>query len=486
MDMAKPITKSRLLTGLHCPKQLWLRTYHPEYAKPSSTADLARAAGIELGKIARRNYPDGVLVGHVEQPDLAVAETARLVSADKPAPLFEAAFVRSGCLVRTDILVPAADGWRMIEVKSSGSVKEKHLVDCAIQLWVLEGAGIRVSEVCAAHVDSGFEYAGDGDYSGLILEENVTEKVRDLMVNVPDWLVSHRGILSGPEPEVRMGGKCDGCAFTEHCERDLPEYPVSILPHGGKIARELHDAGITDVRDIPAGRLQNKRHIMVWQSTLTKTPYISPILRDELDKLPYPRFYLDFETINLAIPRWAGTQPHQHIPVQWSCHIERKGGALEHKEFLEISGNSPMRAFSESLIKALDDDGPIIVYGDFEATVLKQLILFCPDFELHLRNIIGRLVDLLPWLREYYYHPSMKGSWSIKAVLPTIAPHLDYSDLEDVQNGTMAQQAYLGIISPDTDQAERLQKICNLLKYCERDTLAMVEVVRFLMNNRGD
>lgn len=109
----------------------------------------------------------------------------------------------------------------------------------------------------------------------------------------------------------------------------------------------------------------------------------------------------------------------------------------------------------------MEDEGPIIVYGDFEATVLKQLIQFCPDVELPLRNIIGRLVDLLPLLREHYYHPDIKGSWSIKAVLPTIAPHLNYESLEDVQNGTMAQQAYLEVISPDTDQAEREQKIRN-------------------------
>ena len=138
-----------------------------------------------------------------------------------------------------------------------------------------------------------------------------------------------------------------------------------------------------------------------------------------------------------------------------------------------------MRPFAESLIATLENDGPIIVYGAFESAVLNQLIRFCPDLEAQLQGIIDRLINLLPWLRSYYYHPAMKGSWSIKAVLPTVAPHLDYSQLEGVQNGTLAQLAYLEIIDPQTDPATRNQKICNLLKYCELDTRAMVEVVRF-------
>jgi hypothetical protein len=146
---------------------------------------------------------------------------------------------------------------------------------------------------------------------------------------------------------------------------------------------------------------------------------------------------------------------------------------------LEISGDSPMRAFAESLIAAVGVDGPIIVYGSFESTVIKGLITFCPDLEAKLNDILERLVNLLPWLQNYYYHPAMKGSWSIKAVLPTVAPHLDYAQLEDVQNGTLAQLAYMDIINPDTAQGVREQKIHNLLKYCELDTQAMLEVVRF-------
>jgi hypothetical protein len=285
----------------------------------------------------------------------------------------------------------------MVEVKSSGSVKDHHLLDCAIQLWVAEGAGVNVQQFCVAHVDTSFVYAGDGNYGQMLIEEDVTERVRELWPEVPAWLANHRDILDNPMPSIKMGAQCKpDCQFKGHCEQGLTEYPVSILPNGRKVTTDLQDAGIEDVRDIPDDVLKNERHIIVWQATCTNQPFISPVLKTELAKLPYPRFYLDFETINFAIPRWAGTRPHQQLPFQWSYHIERQSRALEHREFLDTSGNAPMRAFAKSLIAAVENEGPIIVYGTFESTVLKGLIAFYPDLDASLNDIIDRLVNLLP------------------------------------------------------------------------------------------
>jgi CRISPR/Cas system-associated exonuclease Cas4 (RecB family) len=421
--MAKYITKSKVLSGIRCPKKLWIQTYKPELAIHSATSELNISKGIEIGSLARRNYPDGILVEHVDRPDLAVAETKTLMKSTD-VPIFEAAFLYEDCFIRADIMVPTETCWRMIEVKSSGGVKDHYLSDCAIQVWVAQKAGVKIEQIVVAHVDTSFVYAGDGKYDGLLVEENVTETVNELLPEVPAWLANHRDILKNPIPQTRMRSHCKECDFKELCESEQTEYPLSILPNGRKVIAELQDAGFEDVRNIPVGLLTNDRHIKVWQSTCTNLPIISPILKTEFEKLPYPQFYLDFETINFAIPRWAGTRPHQQLPFQWSCHIYRQSGELEHREFLDTSGIAPMRAFAESLIRAVENDGPIIVYGTFESTVLKTLIEFCPDLEVPKNNIIDRLVNLLPWLQNHYYHPAMKGSWSIKAVLPTVAPHL--------------------------------------------------------------
>ncbi len=478
--MSGYITKSRLTAGLRCARMVWLQSHRPGLAKSSAMSEMSRSAGLELGKLARRYNPQGLLIGHVEQPALAVAETSGLIASGVNAPLFESAVERDGVLVRVDILRPQEDGWCLVQVKSSSSVKDSHLADCAVQLWVLEGNGIKIDRVHLSHVNTAFEYAGDSDYEGLLVEEDVTDRVRGLAAEVPEWLVSHQDILMGAEPQVRMSGRCDTCAFVDHCERDLPEFPVAILPHGRKIVQQLLDEGITDLRGIPPDRLQNERHIMVWHATRTNEVFISKKLRQELCRLAYPRYYLDFESISFLIPRWEGSRPNQHIPFQWSCHVEHEDGLLEHREFLATDEEAPMRSFAESLIEDVDRGGPIIVYGAFEQTILQQLIEVCPSLKRPLREIIDRLVDLLPLLREHYYHPVMKGSWSIKAVLPTVAPHLDYSTLEGVQNGTMAQQAYMTIVDPLTPPDQREQTIRSLLAYCQRDTLAMVEVVKFL------
>ena len=60
------------------------------------------------------------------------------------------------------------------------------------------------------------------------------------------------------------------------------------------------------------------------------------------------------------------------------------------------------------------------------------------------------MVDLLPLACKHHYHQVMKGSWSIKHVLPTVAPELDYGNLDEVQDGSGAQIAYLEAISQET------------------------------------
>ena len=69
----------------------------------------------------------------------------------------------------------------------------------------------------------------------------------------------------------------------------------------------------------------------------------------------------------------------------------------------------------------------------------------------------------------------MRGSWSIKAVLPTIAPELAYDDLA-VSGGDEVQTAYRQAIHAETSATERAVLRQNLLDYCERDTLAMLRL----------
>jgi hypothetical protein len=124
------------------------------------------------------------------------------------------------------------------------------------------------------------------------------------------------------------------------------------------------------------------------------------------------------------------------------------------------------------------------MYTPFEKTVLRGMAESCPELRNRLEALTDRLVDLAPIARRHYYHPAMRGSWSIKKLLPTIAPELDYSRLAGVQDGASAQQAYLEAIAAGTTAARRDEIERGLLAYCRQDTLAMVEIARFLEGRR--
>jgi hypothetical protein len=208
-------------------------------------------------------------------------------------------------------------------------------------------------------------------------------------------------------------------------------------------------------------------------------PELDPQASLELAKLSYPRNYLDFETISFAMPIWEGTRPFEQLTFQWSCHIEDNPGNFEHFEFLDTSGKPPMLEFAEKLISTIDNDGPVIVYSSYEEVALRSMSNRFPELVEEIERIKARLFDLLPLTKKYYCHPDMRGSWSIKSVLPTIAPELDYSDLE-VQGGQAAQQKFLKMITTGINEDDLKQGRTALLKYCERDTLAMVKLAQFL------
>jgi hypothetical protein len=176
------------------------------------------------------------------------------------------------------------------------------------------------------------------------------------------------------------------------------------------------------------------------------------------------------------VPIWKGTRPFQQIPFQFSLHRLSRTGKLTHKEFIDLSGQDPSRRFAEALIAACGERGPIFVYSSFESSRIYELAKRFPRLARPLLAIDDRLVDLLPIASEHYYHPDQQGRWSIKNVLPTIAPDLRYDELDGVQDGGMAMMAFREALHPDTAGARKVEIEGQLLDYCRLDTEAMVRV----------
>jgi hypothetical protein len=480
------LSKSRLIAVRQCRRRLWLEVNRPDLQIYGAGTLQRFAQGRRLNALIRRLYPDGVLIDDKVAVQDAIAFTAAHLARSPQRPLFEAGFSEGRVWVRADIFRKTQEGFELTEVKSSTRLKPHHLTDCAVQSWVISQAGYPVQRTLLAHIDTRFLYRGDGDYRGLLKQVDVTERIADLVPAVPGWIDEGLETLSlAIEPDVATGPHCTrpfSCPFIAHCSLPATEYPVDLLPGGGRIINELLAEGIQDIRDIPDGRLHKPLQRRVRAATLSGEPYIAPELGNALRSLPCPRCYLDFEAIQFAIPRWAGTHPYQQLPFQWSCHIESAPGQLQHTEFLDSSGEAPMRACAEALVDALGSEGPIFTYSRYERTVIHQLAARFPDLAEQLHGLAGRLFDLLPLVKTHYYHPAMKGSYSLKAVLPTVAPELGYDGLGDVQNGVGAQLAYEKLVDPDTP-AEQRHKLSNQLReYCRLDTLAMVRIVWFFEN----
>jgi predicted RecB family nuclease len=482
--MKRPLlSKSRLNAYHQCRKRLWLEVHRRDLLEVSEGTNRIFAVGHRVGALARAEHADGVLVAEDAPWAEAARQTHSALAARPMRPVFEAAASHRNVKVRADLLIPVRGGFHLAEVKSSTSVKEHHLPDAAVQTWVLRGAGIPVKSVELRHINREFVYPGNDDYRGLFTSGDIQDAVEKLQPDVPKWVEDAQAILGRAEPNVPMGRHCDApyeCPFKARCASLAgagPQYPVTLLKgkNGQRLADELAREGFVDLRDVPASRISDDEKLhRIHAAVKSGQPFLDPGARKAIATWAYPRYHLDFETIDFAVPRWAGTRPYEQVPFQWSCHIDDGDGTLERASFLDFSGNDPSRACAEELLEALGSRGAVIAYNaGFEKGVIARLAERFPDLSGRLQAINARVVDLLPVVRNHYYHRDMFGSFSMKAVLPTVAPEMDYSGLDEVQDGGAAQLAYLEAIQPETTEVRREALRAKLLAYCERDTLAM-------------
>jgi hypothetical protein len=493
MTPRKPfLSKSRIISAWQCPKKLYLEKHHPELGEISARTESLFATGREVGRVSQQVYGEAGSIEIAFNRNLSVMlqQTKALIDGGADFPIFEATFQYDGVLVRVDVLIPDGSGWRAIEVKASTSVKDYHVLDCAIQDWVMRHVDLPLTSIALAHINNRFVYGGRESYSGLLAEVDLSDEVRAVDPAVDELIIRARDIVMGPMPEMHVGTHCYKpyeCQFINHCWPSDSAYPIAGL--GGSKARlgDYVARGCRDIRDVDATSLSADTQLRIHRVTCSGRPEILEGARKTLEALAYPRYYLDFETIGPAVPIWEGTRPYMPIPVQWSCHIDDGAGdgsyvGMRHEEFLDLSGNPPMRRLAERMIECLGDTGPVLMYTNYEERVINGLIELFPDLQESLEEIIERLFDLYPVVKANYYHPKMLGSWSIKAVLPTVSPQLDYASLDGIKEGTEASDGFVEAIDPNTSPDRKAELERQLLRYCRFDTEAMVEIVRFFCN----
>ena len=411
----------------------------------------------------------------------------RPVTLQTEQPIFEAGFCAGGVLAFADVLLPLqADGkkvWRMVEVKSSTSVKDYHEDDCAIQAFVARAAGVPLHAIALAHIDSSWVYPGGNDYHGLLVEVDLTDEAFARADEVASWIEKAAATAaSQAPPAIKTGAKCSqpyACGFFDHCNQDnpQPEFPVHWLPRIGQRAVAYAEQGVIDLRDVPDDQLNDKQR-RVKAHTVAGTTYFDAVgAAATLAQYSLPAYFLDFESIQFAVPIWKGTRPYQQNVFQFSLHTLGSEGQLEHTGHLDLSGDDPSEGLAKALVAACCTHGPVYVYNrGFERGRLHELAERFPALGAPLLAINERLVDLLPIAREHYYHPSQQGSWSLKKVLPAVVPALSYDALDGVADGGMAMEVYHEAIHTDTRAERKAQIEEQLLVYCKLDTYALVRL----------
>lgn len=484
------LSKSKYLAGLQCLKRLYLQCHQPELAgKIDEQQQAIFDQGKEVGLLAQKMFPSGVLLDEDYLHHREGVEHTKQLMEDKNIPaLFEAAFTFEDIYIRVDILerLPR-NRWRMIEVKSSTGVKDYHLPDVAIQKYVLEQLGLTVFHPCLMHLNRDYVYDGKSyQVDRLFTIADLKEEIEDIEQELPERIAEQWEALKlSHPPEIIPGLHCSDpftCDFYEVCNQPFPEDWIGYLPRMGSKVEQLNEMGIHSIHNIPDNFPLSTNQSRARDCFRFNQPYYDEALAWELEELNYPLYFMDFETVFPALPRYKGMRPYDHIPFQWSVHLQKTPDTEpEHHDFLHTDNSDPRETFITSLLSVLEnyENAPIMVYSSFELTRLNDLARWFPKYAKRIAKVQSRLWDLLPVIRNNVYHPKFLGSFSIKNVLPALVPEMSYDDME-VADGEAAGLAYEKIISEklETDEREKLKQA--LLEYCKQDSLAMIKLLDHL------
>lgn len=496
-------SKSQYTRYQQCAKSLWLYRKRNDLQDPVSPDQQAIFdQGTAVGVLAQQWRPGGVLIkaDHTD-PERALEETRGAIAAGAKV-LYEAAFLYEGVLVRVDVMARNPEGgWDFWEVKSTTKIEDYHLLDAAVQKWVLRGAGVAVGVAHVVHVNSAYVRAGALDLSAFFVAVNVNAETSILLANVPGHLVAMKAQDQLAEaPAAAIGPHCTkphDCSFLGHCWAHVPDYSVFNLAGARAVkTTELWHQGYQRITDIPdctckptAKKCTCGYRLTDYQAlqrivARSGQPFIHAAgIRELLNQLRYPLYFLDFEAVNPAVPQYDGCRPYQPLPFEASLHVQAAPGAsVTHLEYLADGTLDPRPGLRAFLCERIGPVGSLVAYNkSYEGGILKALAQMAPQAMAEvLLDQERRLWDLAdPFRKALYAHPRFEGSWSIKKVLPVLVPDLSYAGLA-IQDGAAAMRAYTRLMTEALSPEERAQIMADLRAYCGQDTYAMVRLLDHL------
>lgn len=433
------LSKTTFMYGTQCPKRLWLHKFKPELKdKINETQKSTFHQGNKITELAYQLFPQGVSaksINHSYQE--SVAKTQEYI-ANGYDVIYEAAFEYDGVLTIIDLLVKEQGEWYAYEVKSSTTIKKEHKFDAAFQYYTITNSGIDLQDFFIVNLNRKYVYMNQLDVKSLFQITSILNEAKALRYNTINRIQEFKKILESEiEPVFSTGNHCikPPCNFQGYCQyKKTYSNQVEI----------------------------NKKELI---------NFVFP--------LKAPLYFMDFESWSVAVPEYNHQWPYRQMPFQFSVHKQQNQYSfITHFEYLAEFPSTPHLDFATNLIKVLGTEGSILVYNkSFEDTILEQIKKDFPEFYSPISEIQARLVDLMiPFKKKYYYTPSMRGSYSIKYVLPALVKNFTYQGME-ISNGATASQEFYKL-QTETDPQIRESIRNALLEYCKLDTLAMVEILK--------
>jgi adenine-specific DNA-methyltransferase len=479
MPTAQPLpllTKRHVVSAVRCPRRVWFEITEPRAPELTASRDTRLMGwGRRVKLLAREQVPGGVSVDDGPAAECAARTQAALQSG---LPIYGGAFVHDGVFAPVDIIVPTGTGCRLIIVKMANSVPAEAIEEAAVLLDVVRGAGVQVRGIDVMHLNPACRQL---DSAALFTSVDITDAAEMALppLRLAREVVRGEAFIQGARPEVAVGPQCETpspCEFLSRCRGPLPNHHVSELAGVArtKVAAMLA-SGVSVIPDIPSSTLLPVIAARQRRAVIANRVIVERSLPRMLSLYKGPIGYLDFETVQLPIPRWPGCSPFQQVPVQFSFDLQRDDASLEHHEWIASGSADPRPSIAQALVEACRGAASIVAYSaTFERERINELMTAVPSLREELRNIRRRIVDLLPVVRNNVYHPEFHGSFSIKKVLPALLGTNPYNGLE-VANGTAAMGALEQLLFDTAlSDAARAKLRADLLRYCALDTKAMV------------
>lgn len=437
------VTKLVFLNTLACPSLGWLmRMKREEVTREHTRGEIFRIEqGREVGRRAQEAYPDGILIDERDMTS-AIERTKNLMNDPNVSVIFEGAFLADNLATRADILKREDNGWHIIEVKSNVNDKSEFIGDMAYTALVFNLLNHKISKISLMLISRDFRLGMDNDK--LFVEIDHTEEVKEQMLQFATYYSEIEQITRvSIKPEAELQFTCRKCELLKDCDgKEIKNHIFEIPRLSQSKFKDLLSQGIVQIEDIPDTFTLTENQLRVKNYVKSNSLFVGDNLRNELNVILWPAYYLDFETTHTAIPLYPDMSPYTSIVTQYSIHkCSTPENVIDHFEFLADESKDDRRELAKHLIRDLEGEGSIITYSSFEKTTINNLARQFPDMSGELNSLINRIVDLEAIIRKNIYHPDFHGSTSIKKTLPALVPDMSYEGLE-IKNGDEAMATF--------------------------------------------